>query len=85
MLTSLRVKTSYREKSDAAVDTKKADLTEETTYLEMKTAVEDVVKIIVDDSCSSAAEPCIDKDYILDKMSKIEFMRPIEEFLDFGF
>ena len=61
--------TSYREKSDAAVDAKKADLTEETTYLEMKTAVEDVAKTIIDDSCASATEPCIDKDYIMETMS----------------
>ena len=46
----------------------------------MKTAVEDVAKIIMDDSCASATEPYIDKDYIMDKMSKIEFTRPIKNF-----
>ena len=35
----------------------------------MKTAVEDVAKTIIDDSCASATEPCIDKDYIMETMS----------------
>ena len=51
-----------------------ADLTEETTYLEMKTAVEEVVQGIIDGSCASATEPCIDKDYIMDKMSKLKIL-----------
>lgn len=38
----------------------------------MKTAVEDVAKTIIDASCPSATEPCIDKDYIMEKMSKTE-------------
>ena len=41
----------------------------------MKTAVEDVAKTIIDASCPSATEPCIDKDYIMEKMSKTEATR----------
>ena len=41
----------------------------------MKTAVEDVAKTITDASCPSATEPCIDKDYIMEKMSKTEVTR----------
>ena len=64
-----------REKSDVAVDTKKAGLTEETTYLDMKTAVEEVSKEIIDASCASASEPCIDQDYIMEKMSNLKKMK----------
>ena len=41
----------------------------------MKAAVEDVAKTIIDASCPSATEPCIDKDYIMEKMSKTEVTR----------
>ena len=51
----------------------------------MKTAVEDVAKTIIDASCPSATEPCIDKDYIMEKMSKIEVTRLKSEFLAFVF
>ena len=40
----------------------------------MKTAVEEVAQGIIDGSCASASDPCIDKDYIMDKMSKIKII-----------
>ena len=46
----------------------------------MKTAVEDVAKTIIDASCPSATVPCIDKDYIMEKMSKTEVTRFIMNF-----
>ena len=47
-------------------------LSEATTYAEMRTAVEAVTAAILTGSCGTDGDPCIDTEYINNKMSRIQ-------------
>ena len=46
-------------------------LSEATTYAEMRTAVEAVTAAILTGSCGTDGDPCIDTEYINNKMSRM--------------
>ena len=57
-------------------------LSEATTYAEMRTAVEAVTTTILTGSCGTDGDPCIDTEYINNKMSRTaqHLISPLHEY-----